>query len=157
MKEHNWPIAPADKIKGDITHGAFANPMLKSVLQRFGKTAFARSSACMEFEAFLNRVRPLDSTEMTCVEIGTFYGITAVVLSQYFKRVICISLDVPGARDQKFEIVKHLGIENIRFFDVSNNADKRVLLDQLDFDFCYSDGDHANDAAADFEMVSFMW
>ncbi len=61
---------------------------------------------------------------------------------------------MPGARDQKHEIVKHLGLQDrIRFFDVSNNADKAALIDQLDFDFAYMDGDHAHDTQTDFDLV----
>lgn len=144
------PPDEGEKIVGDITHGAFSNPLMKEVLRHFGKNAFARSSACMEFESFLRRI---GAGGKCCLEIGTFYGITAVILSQYFDRVICVSLDVDSAKQQKHDIVKHLGIENIRFFDVATNADKRALVNQLDFSFCYSDGDHAHDAREDFELV----
>ena len=139
-----------ETIKGDITHGAWANPALKEILKTFGRDAFARSSACMEFEAFLKRI---NAGGNVCLEIGTFYGITAIILSQYFKRVICVSLDVPGAKDKKYELVNHLGIKNIRFFDVASNEDKAKLINQLDFDFCYQDGDHTNDTYTDFELV----
>jgi hypothetical protein len=140
-----------EAIKEDITHGAWANPAMKEILRVFGKDAFARSSACMEFESFLRRI---NASGNCCLEIGTFYGITAIILSQFFKRVICVSLDVPGAKEKKYELVRHLGISNIRFFDVASNADKKALVDQLDFDFCYQDGDHTNDTHTDFAMVN---
>lgn len=134
----------------DATFGAFSNPMLGSVLRKFGAVAFARSSVDREFEAFLRRI---GARGKTCLEIGTFYGMTTVVLSQYFGRVISVSLDVDGAKQMKHEIVRHLGIKNIRFFDIASNSDKRALIDQLDFDFAYTDGDHANDAREDFDLV----
>jgi len=137
-------------IVGDITHGAWSNPALKRILKEFGKTAFARSSACMEFEAFLRRI---NAGGKCCLEIGTFYGVSAIVLSQFFDRVICVTIDVDGARDMKYRIVEKLGIENIRFFDVANNVEKQKLIASLDFDFCYSDGDHTYDAEDDFSMV----
>ena len=39
-----------------IQRGAWANPRMNEVLHHFGKKAFARSAACMEFEAFLKRI-----------------------------------------------------------------------------------------------------
>lgn len=144
------PEDTGEKVAGDISFGAFSNPSLKKILRKFGKNAFARSSACMEFEAFLRRI---NARGKCCVEIGTFYGITAVVLSQFFDRVVCVSLDVPEALQQKHEIVRYLGIKSIRFFDVANNVGKRKLIQQLDFDFAYSDGDHAHDARSDFDLV----
>lgn len=143
-------MSDEEKIIGDITFGPFANKRLKALLKLFGKQAFARSSACMEFESFLKRI---DAKGDCCLEIGTFYGITAIVLSQYFKRVICVSVDVESAKAQKHEYVRYLGIENIRFFDVANNEDKRALVEKLDFDFAYSDGNHTDDAQEDFDLV----
>lgn len=135
---------------GDITFGAFSNPMLKAVLDEFGNVAFARSSACMEFEAFLKRI---GAKGKTCLEIGTYHGITAVILSQFFDKVVCVSLDDRSRKLLKHDIVDFLGIKNITFIDIANNDDKAVVVNGLDFDFCYSDGDHANDARADFELV----
>jgi hypothetical protein len=135
---------------GDITFGAFSNPMLKAVLDKFGNIAFARSSACMEFEAFLKRI---GAKGKTCLEIGTYHGITAVILSQFFDKVICVSKDDRSRKLLKHDIVDFLGIKNIVFIDIENNYDKALIINSLDFDFCYSDGDHANDARSDFALV----
>lgn len=141
-----------EPIVGDITHGAFANPLLKEVLRRFGKPAFARSSACMEFEAFLRRIRGA-RRDGVCLEIGTYHGISALVLSQFFERVVCVSVDEYPEKLMKRQIVEALGVTNIEFHDVPNNAGKRRIVDALAFDFCYSDGDHVNDTRADWELV----
>jgi hypothetical protein len=53
----------------------------------------------------------------------------------------------------KRRIVEHLGIENISFFDAKNNAEKAAFINAAQFDFCYSDGDHTNDAQLDFDLV----
>ena len=140
----------AEKRIGDITFGAFSNPMLKAVLEKFGNVAFARSSACMEFEAFLKRI---DAKGKTCLEIGTYHGITAIILSQFFERVICVSLDERTRNLLKHEIVGFLGIKNIIFIDIADNEEKAQIVNGIDFDFCYSDGDHANDARSDFALV----
>jgi hypothetical protein len=144
------PADEGEPIKGDITFGAFANPLLKQVLAQFGKPAFARSAACMEFEAFLRRI---NAGGKTCLEIGTYQGITALVLSQFFEQVICVSVDEDKSRIIKYDIVEFLDIENIRFIDVENNEAKRKAIEGLEFDFAFSDGDHVNDTLDDFDLV----
>lgn len=139
-----------EKLEGDITHGAFANPMLKEILRRFGNTAFARSSACMEFEAFLKRC---GIGGKNCLEIGTYQGISAIVLSQFFEKVVCVSVDHRPRKLMKRNIVDHLGLTNIEFIDVQDNEQKAKAIQELEFDFCYSDGDHTNDTRTDFELV----
>lgn len=140
----------AEKIKGDITFGPFSNPMLKAILRRFGNKAFARSSACMEFERFLGR---LEVGGGTCLEIGTYHGISAVILSQFFDKVICVSVDERPRKLMKRNIVNFLELKNIEFYDVPNNEEKAQVINGLDFDFCYSDGDHVNDTYTDFALV----
>lgn len=140
----------AEEIKGDITFGPFANPMMKAVLRRFGNKAFARSSACMEFERFLRRIKAGGGT---CLEIGTYQGISAVILSQFFDKVICVSVDERPRKLMKRNIVDFLQIKNIEFHDVPDNATKADVIKGLEFDFCYSDGDHVSDTRADFELV----
>jgi hypothetical protein len=139
-----------EHIEGEIKYGPFSNPLLRATLLQFGKTAFARSSACMEFESFLKRI---NAGGKTCLEIGTYQGMSAVILSQFFERVICVSVDDDMRRIIKHDIIKYLGIQNIRFFDVKNNEEKHKLVRNFTFDFCYSDGDHANDTASDFALV----
>ncbi len=154
MNERIGRSGDDQKITEDITFGAFSNPRLNAVLKHFGKTAFGRSAACMEFEAFIKRMQASGAKlGGTCLEIGTFHGITAVILSQFFDRVICVSLDDNKAKLMKHDIVKFLGIDNIRFFDIANNDEKVKLVNQMDFDFCYSDGDHTNDTLLDFDLV----
>jgi hypothetical protein len=150
MNERIMPDVDLSELKGDITFGPFSNPHLNAVLKHFGKIAFGRSSACMEFESFL---RQIGAGGKTCLEIGTFHGITAVVLSQFFERVICVSIDDPNAKLLKHQIVKFLGITNISFYDAKTNAEKAAFVNAADFDFCYQDGDHTNDTPSDFALV----
>lgn len=147
------------ELRGDITFGPFANPYMKSIIRAFGKKAFERSSACAEFESFVRQVlkiAPGDSNLISgecCLEIGTFYGITAVLLSQFFERVICVSLDLEADRLMKYRIVEHLGIDNIYFCDAENRSVKTAAIRGATFDFAYVDGDHTNDTETDFALV----
>lgn len=137
-----------EEIVGEINFGPFASPLMKAIFRRFGKKAFGRSSACAEFESFLKQIR---AKGKCCLEIGTFHGITAVVLSQFFDRVVCVSIDEMPV--MKREIVNFLGITNISFYDAKDNAEKAAVIHAAPFDFCYQDGDHTHDTPTDFEMV----
>jgi len=137
-------------IVGEISAGAFANPYMREILRAFGPAAFLRSSGTREFEHFLraNHVRG-----KTCLEIGTFHGVTAVLLSQFFERVISVSVDVSPSKLLKRDICAHLGIDKIEFHDARDNSEKKRIVDALEFDFAYVDGDHARDTASDFDLV----
>lgn len=142
--------ASREKLIGDIEFGAFSNPLLKRILYRFGNVAFARSSVLMEFEHFL---KSINAGGGTCLEIGTYHGISAVILSQFFDKVICVSVDERPRKLMKRNIVDYLGITNVEFHDVKDNKEKADVVESLEFDFCYSDGDHANDTYTDFDLV----
>ncbi len=152
MNERIRDDVDLSQLKGPITHGPFANPMLQAIIRKYGKGAFGRSSACMEFETFLQYIRA-GRTDGTCLEIGTFHGITALILSQYFEHVICVTKEDAGAKPMKHELVKFLGLKNIEFHDITDNSQKKPLVDSLQFDFCYQDGDHTNDTLTDFDLV----
>lgn len=152
------PPEETPAIVGDITRGAFSNPLLKEIFKRYGRVVFSRSSACVEFEAFLWRIRKERNQKMggTCLEIGTYQGITAVLLSQFFDKVICVSVDSEDAKRRiiKEDIVADLGLQNrIEFYDAIDNDDKRDFIAYRDFDFAYLDGDHVNDTQTDFDLV----
>lgn len=124
-----------------------SNPMLYKVMQRFGVEVFRRSSIFHGLDEFLsaNNVRG-----KVCFEIGSWNGLTAVVLSRYFERVV--SVDIVH-NELKHEIVKHLGIKTIRFLDIEDNKDKAKVAKQWGFDFAYLDGDHAADTEDDWDLV----
>jgi len=128
---------------------ALANDQkLMRVWRKFGIDVFRRSAVLEGFDAFL---RAQKFTGRRCVEIGSWNGLTAIVLARYFDEVV--SLDIV-AREEKHEIAKFLGVKNIQFIDVRDNAQKADVIRGLDaFDAGYSDGDHAKDAASDFALL----
>ena len=148
LNERIRTVGDEEAIIGEITFGPFSTPLMKAIFKRFGKKAFGRSSACAEFESFLKQI---GANGKCCLEIGTFHGITAVILSQYFELVICVSIDEMPV--MKREIVDYLGIKNISFFDAKDNAEKAAFIRAAQFDFCYQDGDHTHDTYTDFELV----
>lgn len=124
-----------------------ADPQLRAVVEKFGVEPFRRSSVV---ESFDEVVRELRFTGKRCVEIGSWMGLTAVVLSRYFDEVVSIDIHPTPV---KHEIIDFLGIKNIKFIDVKDNDEKALVFKRLSFDAAYSDGDHAKDAFEDFELV----
>ena len=123
------------------------DPLLLSVFSHFGIGVFRRSSVLENFEIILGKT---NFSGKRCVEIGTCNGLTALVLSRHFDEVVSIDI-VPN--DLKHEIAKFCGIQNVRFLDCKDNADKAAIINGMSFDAAYVDGDHIRDTESDFGLV----
>lgn len=125
------------------------DPQLLSVHQTFGRDVFRRSSALHGLDDFMrtNNIRG-----DTCFEVGTWAGITAVILSRYFRRVVTVDI---VEHPQKRDILKHLGITNVECLHIANEHDKPRIVREIgtDLDFAYLDGDHHSRTETDFEAV----
>lgn len=125
-----------------------ADPLFSQIFKKFGADAFRRSSAVEP--AFEKIIQKCGFRGRRCVEIGSYNGITAIVLSKYFDEVV--SFDI-FPHTIKHTLVETLGITNIKFVDVKDNQEKYAFLDGLDFDAAYIDGDHEHDTETDFKAV----
>lgn len=140
-----------DPITINIPHGPFTHPTMQKILARYGRRAFARSSACMEFLPFLDRCGIGGKVGL---EIGTYHGVTSILLAERFERFISVSVDDEDPkRLLKRELAEFLGVKNITFYDAKDNAEKGEIIRSLEFDFAYSDGDHTSDTVADWKLV----
>ena len=141
----------AEPILCAVTRGPFTHPLMAKILATYGRRAFARSSACMGFIGFLDQIKACGGV---AIEIGTYHGITALLLAERFEKVISVSVDDedPG-RLLKRELAEFTGTRNIEFYDAKDNAEKIEIVNRLAFDFAYSDGDHTNDTELDFGLV----
>lgn len=121
------------------------NPKMKAVYDKFGWRAFRRSSVVHGLEKLLadNKIRG-----RRCYEIGTWNGLTAAVLSQFFKEVVTVDI---VHNPEKHQILDFLGIKNVRCIDLQRNYAKNV--DGLEIDCAFLDGDHAADTEDDFDLV----
>lgn len=123
------------------------DPQLLEVFKRYGVAAFRRSSVLEGFEGF---IQANDFRGKCCLEIGTLKGLTAVVLSRYFERVVTIDIvDDP----EKRAIAAMLGVTNIGFVSVRDNTEKAEVIKAVQFDAAFVDGDHARDTESDFALV----
>lgn len=120
---------------------------LLEIYREFGGEIFRRSSVLYGLDSFLKQNNVSGDT---CLEIGTCNGMTAVVLSRYFKHVY--SVDIMPSSIKRRILVK-FGIDNITFLDAKDNSEKAKIIKSIDFDFAFMDGDHANDTDLDWALV----
>lgn len=145
--------ADIEKQVGARVQIVLETPELLSAYQKFGANILRRSSVFHGLERFL---RENEITGDCCFEIGTWNGLTAVVLSKFFAKVVSIDIvtdETAQARELKHRVLDHLGISRIKCIDVYSNTEKGCIADATNFDFAYLDGNHADDTRADWEMT----
>jgi hypothetical protein len=142
----HWSLE-MEKQVGDRVQTVLNDPALLSVFQEFGGDVLRRSSVFHGLNKFLadNKVRG-----KTCFEIGTWNGLTAVILSRYFDQVITVDI---AHNDLKHRIIEHLGITNITCIDIADNEEKARVAKNIEFDSAYLDGNHAADTQDDWNLV----
>lgn len=123
------------------------SPDLLSAYQRFGAEILRRSSVFHGLERFL---RDQKITGDRCFEVGTWNGLTAVILSKFFKEVVTVDI---AHNEAKHKVLRHLGITNVRCIDIDSNDEKKAYADQFAFDFAYLDGNHADDTLDDWAIT----
>lgn len=122
-----------------------SNPRWMAVLEKFGARVFRKSSIYHGLEPFLqeNNVRG-----KRCYEVGTWNGLTAVVLSQFFDEVVTVDI---AHNPEKHQILDFLGIKNVRCIDIEGNNQKSLA--GLEIDCAFLDGNHNSDTESDFALV----
>lgn len=94
----------------------------------------------------------------TILEIGTYRGVSAAVMSQFCDKVITIDLK-HGKLEQNNELFdreefwKGLGVDNIDLHLIEDDKEKEELIKTLDFDLAFIDGAHDETVKNDFELV----
>lgn len=124
-----------------------SDPDLLRIFQTFGAEVFRRSSVFHGLDQFLKR---WDITGKTCFEIGTWNGLTAIVLARRFEQVVTVDI---AQNPIKHEILKLVGVHNVRCIDIRDNDEKSKIARSIKFDCAYMDGNHADDTISDFELM----
>ena len=116
----------------------FNDPILYDVIFDFGFEYVRRSSAIQGLAEFLTEIIP-DGSEMTCLEIGTHYGVSSLILGRHFKKVITYDVEQWPYVEQiadgyPFDIERYvLSYEEILY-----------VLKMQKYDVAFLDGDHSN-------------
>jgi predicted O-methyltransferase YrrM len=94
----------------------------------------------------------------TALEIGTYRGVAAAEMSRYCEHVVTIDLrygklEKMNESFDRAEFWNSLGVENVELLLVDDDAEKRRLVDGLEFDFAFIDGAHDATVKNDFDTV----
>jgi SAM-dependent methyltransferase len=132
-----------------------ADPQLAALFAHFGADVFRRSAVLEDFAGFVAAQAANGGFKgKRCVEIGTFNGVTTLVLARHFEEVISIDTFPYTLKHQVLAFAaEKFGVKNIRFVDVADNAEKAEIIKGLDFDAAFSDGNHVSDTESDFALV----
>lgn len=86
------------------------------------------------------------------VEIGTWRGVSTALIAHYAQQVTTVDITY---YPEAMPVWMYFGIQKkIEYVVVENNEAKKQLLDRMDFDFAFIDGNHSHDEVAyDFELV----
>ena len=136
----------------------FSSPMRDKIIALYGKGMLKRSVISIRGGAGVLTELLCAGRYKTVLEIGTYRGVGAAEMSQYAEKVITIDLkhgklERQGEKHDRQEFWKSLGIDNIEFHAVKNDAEKADLVNSLEFDFALIDGAHDQTVRNDFELV----
>lgn len=126
------------------------NKKIFELYKKFGTDIFRRSSIICGFEKVITDIFHNNKMK-TALEIGTYNGITAAILTDYFEKVITIDI---FDEKIKYKIVEYLGLErDIEFKLVNSEIEKENFINSINFDFAYIDGNHFTYTYSDWMMT----
>lgn len=95
--------------------------------------------------------------EKIAVESGTYHGLSAALLAEYFDKVYTFDIKKGGywkEENIKYEVWDYLGVrDKIEFHMINNDKEKENILKNLNWDFGWVDGNHTTGTMTDFELL----
>lgn len=131
-------------------HRKELDPFVTSLFDAFGFTVFMRSVIPLSdgeniIKKYMERVKP-----RRAVVIGTNRGVSTARMAQFCEE--CHTFDIVDS-EMTVRVWNHLGLKNITKHVISTNIDKARILNSMDFDFAFLDGDHEKDHELDFNLT----
>ena len=132
--------------------------MKERIIEQYGPETLKKSALNIrEGEKIISDILK-EGNYKTCLEIGTYRGCTAAVMSRFCDKVITIDLhegrlEYYGEKFDRYKFWKSLNVDNVELYLVENDKEKAELIDRLDFDFAFIDGAHDESVKNDFELV----
>lgn len=132
--------------------------MYDRIVALHGEHMFKRSAARSPADRSVLRLVVCPRNIHTVLEIGTYRGCAAALMSQWCEKVITVDLVRGWLERDKQPFDRHgfwrsLGIDNIEFHRVHGEADKATLVNSLQFDLAFIDGEHDATVRRDFDLV----
>lgn len=130
--------------------------MIKNkIVEKYGHAGIHHSCVYLDngeqiLRNILEQLKPL----RTVIEIGTYQGVSAAVISEYAEKVHTFDIVFMPLR---MKILRHLGIKNISCHVVKNNTEKELEINKIfeteKVDLCFIDGEHSKgQPPIDFEI-----
>ncbi|MHA2013359.1 MAG: hypothetical protein ACTSWG_13395 [Candidatus Helarchaeota archaeon] len=91
------------------------------------------------------------------IESGTFHGVSAALLADYFDEVHTFEIERGYVKDKTLhdKVWQYLGISNkIHFHLIKNDKEKLNILKDLNWNFGFIDGNHTCGTRIDFELFN---
>jgi len=102
------------------------------------------------------QIYPIKSHSIA-VETGTFHGLSASLLAEYFDEVHTFEIKNGYVKDKMLchKVWDYLGISSkIHFHLIENDKEKEEILKKLKWDFGWVDGNHSVGVKTDFELLN---
>ena len=131
--------------------GERAKTFLGQLHEKVGKTLLFQSAAN---QGLVDVMQANGRHYQTIVEIGTLYGVGAIVLSYYAENVISIDVRDWPERKNVYKWLPAAVKEKISCVRVEDNDSKARLLRAMNFDFAFVDAGHSElQVAIDWGLV----
>ena len=91
------------------------------------------------------------------IESGTFHGVSAALLTDYFDEVHTFEIEKGYVKDKTLhnKVWEHLGVsDRIYFHLIKNDKEKEEILKTLNWDFGFVDGNHTVGTKIDFNLLN---
>lgn len=132
----------------------------EKVILEFGEKALRKSAISLENGTNVFRQVLDGKGYKTIVEIGTYRGLSAAEMSKYCDKVITIDLkngqlERTDIDFNRRKLWKSLGVsDKIELHLIENDEQKEKLLNSIEFDFAFVDGDHGQGVNTDWKLVN---
>ncbi len=130
----------------------------EKIISELGEKLLSKSATRQESSAAIFKSVLAGKGYKTILEIGTFRGCSAAVMSEYCERLVTIDL-IHGMLENKGQTFDRrafwnsLGITNIELRLIRSDIDKTNIVNAMNFDFAFIDGAHDETVNADFALV----
>lgn len=132
--------------------------MIERIVSLYGEHVLSRSAVRSASDRAILCRAVSDPAIQTVLEIGTYRGCAAAVLSQLCRKVITIDLvngwlERQGEQFDRTGFWDSLGIGNIEFHPVRDEEQKAECIEAMRFDMAFIDGEHDDTVHRDFDLV----